>query len=150
MQKNERSWRQDLKGWQRLCMTLLAGAVLGILTWIFCTFIAKPVYTDSTAKVSLRAEGYNFDTVMRFYGDNGLQILEGLKEELEGDAYLKKVGASLPKGMTMEEDKVQWTEPLDNRNLECTVQLLPPEEKQRTKWISHKLVVDEPEEDWEW
>ena len=91
MQKNERSWRQDLKGWQRLCMTLLAGAVLGILTWIFCTFIAKPVYTDSTAKVSLRAEGYNFDTVMRFYGDNGLQILEGLKEELEGDAYLKKV-----------------------------------------------------------
>ena len=65
-------------------------------------------------------------------------------------AYLKKVGESLPEGMTLDEDKIQWTEPLDNRNLECIVQLLPSGEKQRTKWISHKLVVEEPEEDWEW
>ena len=66
------------------------------------------------------------------------------------EAYLAKVGETLPEGMTLEEDRVTWTEPLDNRNLECIVQLLPPGEKQRTKWISHKLVVDEPEEDWEW
>ena len=52
--------------------------------------------------------------------------------------------------MTLEEDRITWTEPLDNRNLQCIVQLLPPGEKQRTKWISHKLIVDEPEEDWEW
>jgi hypothetical protein len=65
-------------------------------------------------------------------------------------AYLKKVGESLPEGMTLDEDKIQWTEPLDNRNLECIVQVLPLEEKERTKWISHKLIVDEPEEDWEW
>ena len=64
--------------------------------------------------------------------------------------FLEAVKAGLPEGMTLEEDKVQWTEPLDNRNLECIVQVLPLEEKQRTKWISHKLVVDEPEEDWEW
>ena len=66
------------------------------------------------------------------------------------DAYLKAVGEKLPEGMTLEEDKITWTEPLDNRNLQCVVQLLPPGEKQRTKWISHKLVVDEPEEEWEW
>ena len=66
------------------------------------------------------------------------------------DAYLKKVEELLPEGMTFEEGNITWTEPLDNRNLECIVQLLPPGEKQRTKWISHKLVVDEPEEDWEW
>jgi hypothetical protein len=66
------------------------------------------------------------------------------------DAYLKAVGEKLPEGMTLEEDKISWTEPLDNRNLQCVVQLLPPGEKQRTKWISHKLVVDEPEEEWEW
>ena len=52
--------------------------------------------------------------------------------------------------MSLDEEKVTWTEPLDNRNLECIVQLLPPGEKQRTKWISHKLLVEEPEEDWEW
>ena len=66
------------------------------------------------------------------------------------DAYLKKVEELLPEGMTLEEGNITWTEPLDNRNLECIVKLLPPGEKQRSKWISHKLVVDEPEEDWEW
>ena len=66
------------------------------------------------------------------------------------DAYLARVEELLPDDMTLDEDRVTWTEPLDNRNLECIVQLLPPGEKQRTKWISHKLVVDEPEEDWEW
>ena len=77
-------------------------------------------------------------------------LIEARKDAGDMTAYLKKVGASLPEGMTLEEDKVQWTEPLDNRNLECIVQLLPLEEKQRTKWIAHKLVVDEPEDDWEW
>ena len=72
------------------------------------------------------------------------------KDASEMDAYLKAVGEKLPEGMTLEEDKITWTEPLDNRNLQCIVQLLPPGEKQRTKWISHKLVVDEPEEEWEW
>ena len=66
------------------------------------------------------------------------------------EAYLDKVEALLPQGMSLDEEKVTWTEPLDNRNLECIVQLLPPGEKQRTKWISHKLLVEEPEEDWEW
>ena len=66
------------------------------------------------------------------------------------EAYLEKVESLLPQGMSLDEEKVTWTEPLDNRNLECIVQLLPPGEKQRTKWISHKLVVDEPEDDWEW
>ena len=66
------------------------------------------------------------------------------------DAYLKKVEELLPEGMSMEEEQVTWTEPMDNRKLECIVQLLPPGEKERTKWISHKLLVDEPEEDWEW
>ena len=66
------------------------------------------------------------------------------------DAYLEKVEELLPQNMTLEEDRITWTEPLDNRNLQCIVQLLPPGEKQRTKWIAHKLIVDEPEEDWEW
>ena len=66
------------------------------------------------------------------------------------EAYLAKVEELLPEGMSLDEEQVTWTEPLDNRNLECIVQLLPPGEKQRTKWISHKLLVEEPEEDWEW
>ena len=66
------------------------------------------------------------------------------------EAYLEKVGTLLPEGMSLDEEQVTWTEPLDNRNLECIVQLLPPGEKERMKWVSHKLLVDEPEEDWEW
>ena len=66
------------------------------------------------------------------------------------EAYLEKVEELLPEGMSLDEEKITWTEPLDNRNLECIVQLLQPGEKQRTKWISHKLLVEEPEDDWEW
>ena len=65
------------------------------------------------------------------------------------EAYLEKLAEILPDDMALEEDRVTWTEPLDNRNLECTVQLLPPGEKQRTVWISHKLTIEEPEDDWE-
>lgn len=72
------------------------------------------------------------------------------KETTDMQAYLEKVKELLPEGMTLEEDRVTWTEPLDNRNLECIVQLLPVEETQRAKWISHKLAVEEPEDDWEW
>ena len=66
------------------------------------------------------------------------------------EAYLEKVEELLPEGMSLDEEKVTWTEPLDNRNLECIVQLLPIEDTQRAKWISHKLAVEEPEDDWEW
>ena len=91
MDKNELSWRRRLKMGQRLGLIVLSTALIGLLTWVFCEFIAKPVYTESTAKISLKAEGYNFDTVMRFYGDEGLQILPGIEEELKGDEYLNKV-----------------------------------------------------------
>ena len=78
-------------------------------------------------------------------------LVKAQKEAGENmEAYLEKVEALLPEGMSRNEEQVTWTEPLDNRNLECIVQLLPPGEKERTKWISHKLLVDEPEEDWEW
>ena len=72
------------------------------------------------------------------------------EEAKDMEAYLAKVKENLPEDMSIDEDKISWTEPLDNRNLQCIVQLLPPGEKQRTKWIAHKLVVDEPEDDWEW
>ncbi len=65
-------------------------------------------------------------------------------------SYLDKISASLPEGMTLEEDRVFWKEPLDNRNLECEVQVLPLEDSVRARWISHKLIVNEPEDDWEW
>jgi hypothetical protein len=66
------------------------------------------------------------------------------------EAYLKKVEELLPEDMTLEEDKVTWTEPLDNRTLTCTVRILDPGTMPRTEWIAHKLQVEEPEEDWEW
>ena len=77
-------------------------------------------------------------------------LVSARKETTDMQAYLDKVKELLPEGMTLDEDRVTWTEPLDNRNLECIVQLLPIEDTQRAKWISHKLVVEEPEDDWEW
>jgi len=78
-------------------------------------------------------------------------LLATARKDASGmEDYLAKAGQALPEGMTLEEDRISWSEPMDNRNLECIVQILPMEEKTRIKWISHKLVVDEPEDDWEW
>ena len=66
------------------------------------------------------------------------------------EAYLEKVEELLPEDMSLEDRQVTWTEPMDNRNLECVVQLLSPGDERRAEWISHKLLVEEPEEDWEW
>ena len=77
-------------------------------------------------------------------------LVSARKETTDMQAYLDKVKEMLPEGMTLDEDRVTWTEPLDNRNLECIVQLLPIEDTQRAKWISHKLAVEEPEDVWEW
>ena len=50
------------------------------------------------------------------------------KDAGDMEAYLAKVKEKLPEDMSIDEDKVSWTEPLDNRNLQCIVQLLPPGE----------------------
>ena len=77
-------------------------------------------------------------------------LVDCLKKETDSEAYLKLIGEKLPEGMEMDQDLVTWYSPLDNRTLECIIQILPPGEKIRTKWVSHKLVVEEPEDDWEW
>ena len=82
------------------------------------------------------------------YASLDAMLVSARKESADMQAYLDKVKELLPESMTLEEDRITWTEPLDNRNLECIVQLLPIEDAQRAKWISHKLVVEEPEDDW--
>ena len=66
------------------------------------------------------------------------------------DAYLELISGKLPEGFDLTDDEITWQDPLDNRILTCTVKILPPDEKERTEWIAHKLVVEEPEDDWEW
>ena len=75
-------------------------------------------------------------------------LLRLQKENPDQEAYLKAVEKNLPEGMEIDGDVVSWSEPMENRNLECAVQLRPPGEKTRTKWISHKLIVESSEDDW--
>jgi hypothetical protein len=71
------------------------------------------------------------------------------QEAPEQEAFLASVAERLPEGMEIQEDEVSWKEPLDNRTLICVVRLLGPDHPERTEWISHKLIVEEPEEEWE-
>ncbi len=64
--------------------------------------------------------------------------------------YLKLIGEGLPENMTLEGDIVHWTEPLENRTMTCEVRVLDPAGEKRTEWVTYKLKVDEPEDDWEW
>ena len=77
-------------------------------------------------------------------------LVRSSAEGQDREAFLTKVKENLPEDMTLDEDVVSWSEPLDNRTMNCEVRILDPGETPRAKWISYKLKVDEPEEDWEW
>ena len=136
------------------------GAASLILIVVALSLCMMAMLTQITARNDFNLCSRSAEMVQRVYELNSgserrLAELDAVlynaqKETTDMEAYKAKVGETLPEGMSLEEDRVSWTEPLDNRNLECVVQLLPPGEKQRTRWISHKLVVDEPEDDWEW
>ena len=70
-------------------------------------------------------------------------------EEQDREAFLAMVEENLPEGMTLDGNIVSWSEPLDNRTMNCEVEILDPGETPRARWITYKLKVDEPEDDWE-
>ena len=130
-----------------LIVVVLSLCMLAILTQI----AAKNDYNLCTRSAEMVQKVYelNAQSEQNFARLDSV-LVSARKETTDMQAYLDKVKEMLPEGMTLDEDRVTWTEPLDNRNLECIVQLLPIEDTQRAKWISHKLVVEEPEDDWEW
>ncbi len=71
------------------------------------------------------------------------------QETQDQAAYLELVAQNLPEGMEIEDKLISWTEPLDNRTMNCVVELADPGEMPRAKWVNYKLKVDEPEEEWE-
>ena len=136
------------------------GAASLILIIVVLSLCMMAMLTQISARNDYNLCARSAEMVQRVYELNArseqkLAELDALlaaaqKDAGDMEAYLEKVEELLPEGMTLEEDRVTWTEPLDNRNLECIVLLLPPGEKQRARWISHKLMVEEPEDDWEW
>ncbi len=52
--------------------------------------------------------------------------------------------------MEINGDLVSWTEPLDNRTMNCEVRILEMGKLPRAEWVNYRLKVDEPEDDWEW
>ena len=134
------------------------GAASLILIIVVLSLCMIAMLTQIAAKNDYNLCARSADMVQRVYELNAQSeqkmaardtvLLQARGEAEDMKAYLDKVKEMLPEGMELEEDRITWTEPLDNRNLECIVQLLPLEETQRAKWISHKLVVEEPEDDW--
>ena len=134
------------------------GAASLILIIVVLSLCMIAMLTQIAAKNDYNLCARSADMVQRVYELNAQSeqkmaaldtvLLQARGEAGDMKAYLDKVKEMLPEGMELEEDRITWTEPLDNRNLECIVQLLPLEETQWAKWISHKLVVEEPEDDW--
>ena len=137
------------------------GAASLILIIVVLALCMMAMLTQISARNDYNLCARSAEMVQRVYELNaqseqklaGLDALAAAAQQETGndtEAYLKQVEDALPEGMSMDGDLVTWTEPLDNRHLECIVQLLPPGGEQRVEWISHKLTVDEPEVDWEW
>ena len=90
------------------------------------------------------------DQSERRYAELDAILVKCQAETADRDAYLALVEENLPEDMYLDEDVVSWTEPLDNRTMNCEVRLADPGEMPRAEWITYKLKVDEPEDDWEW
>ena len=105
----------------------------------------------STRSASMIEQVYTLsDRSERTYAELDEILARCRAENTDDEAYLAAVEEQLPEGAELEGDVILWTEPLDNRTLECAVRVLPLENENRAEWVSHKLVVDEPEDDWEW
>ncbi len=80
-------------------------------------------------------------------------VLVKCREEAGEDqeTFLAAVEENLPEGMEIDTDEgiVSWTDPLDNRTMNCAVKLAGPGEMPRAEWYNYKLKVDEPEDDLE-
>jgi hypothetical protein len=136
------------------------GAASLILIVVALSLCMLAMLTQITARGDINLCTRSAEMIQRVYELNAQSeqrlaeldaVLAAARKDAAGmEGYLEQVGANLPEGMTLEADEVSWTEPLDNRYLECVVKLLPLEDSARTQWISHKLIVDEPEDDWEW
>lgn len=76
-------------------------------------------------------------------------LVKCLKENpADEESYWELISKNIPEGMELDEGYVYWTEPLENRILECIAEIMPPDSKQRLKWAGHRLIVEEPEDDW--
>jgi len=130
-----------------LIVVVLSLCMLAMLTLI----ASKNDYSLGVRSAEMIQKVYELnETSERQFAELDAVAVVCQKEAVDFTAYLEKVSENLPEGMEMEEDTVVWYSPLDNRTMECMVQLLPPGDSERIRWISHKLVVEEPEDDWEW
>ena len=75
-------------------------------------------------------------------------------ENTSDEAYLAAVEEDLPEGMEMDGNRVTWTDSLEDRYMECTVEILGLSEAEngRFVWRTHRLTLEsaEEEEDWDW
>ena len=78
-------------------------------------------------------------------------VLADIRAEAAGtEDWLEELSDRLPGDMTLDGDIVSWTEPGENRRLDCQVRVYPQGEAKRVEWVSHRLIVDEPEGYTEW
>ena len=55
------------------------------------------------------------------------------------EAFLEGLAQALPKGMTMTDRDIEWTESDGPRVLHCALRLLSATEMPRTEWVRHSL-----------
>ena len=133
-----------------LIIVLLSLSMLAMLTQIS----SRNDYSLASRAAQMTARVYELSSGSeRRLAELDAVLLRCLAETQDEDEYRTLIKENLPEGFEIPDeenpDEVTWKEPLDNRTLTCTVRILPPGEGKRTEWVAHKLVVEEPEEEFE-
>lgn len=134
-----------------LIVVVLSMCMLSMLTMVS----AKNDESLSKRSASMIENVYNLSSV----SEAKLAALDAVlvqcaKENTSDEAYLAAIGENLPEGMEMDENTVTWTENLNERNMECIVEILGLSDSQNGRfiWKTHRLTLEESEEeeDWDW
>ena len=129
-----------------LIVVALSLAMMAMLTII----AAKNDYSLCSRSASMIEQVYALNAASEKRLSELDAVVAKAAKEQGGEAFLKEVEKNLPQGMSLEENLVTWSEPLENRTLTCAVQISGDGSQPRVKCVSHKLTENEPEEDWEW
>ncbi len=136
------------------------GASSLILIAVVLTLCVLAVLTMISARNDDALSTRSAETATEIYtlsasAEKNLSVLDAVlvrcrKEAGDEAGYLKAVEENLPEGMRMEENRVSWTETVNNRRLECEVRLLSADNEARYEWTSHRLTMGgNSEGDWE-
>lgn len=120
-----------------LIVVILSMSILGLLSYMMAR--NNLALTDRSARVTEEAYVVNSRAEKSFAQLDAVSV-QAASETDSRDGYLEKLAEALPDNMSIDGDKVVWTEQEGTHTLDCEA-LLSDDEGGHISWGKHKMTV---------